>query len=175
MDANVKMYRAATESGTIEITIRKATCSDSMSDTVYSYAVEVRLKKGVASDYTTLTGCGNYIVDYRLHDIWVLEELEGKNLSKDYFLDDFPFLEINSKEMNFSGFGGCNRIRGNLFQERKVVRFMDIASSKMMCDPKNKEDMFLKALAAATTYEIKNNRLYLSNPDGMKIIMKKVD
>jgi heat shock protein HslJ len=45
----------------------------------------------------------------------------------------------------------------------------------MTCGPKNKEDQFLKALQSSTTYEIKDNRLYLSNPDGVKVIFKKID
>jgi heat shock protein HslJ len=175
MDSNVKMYRAETESGKIEITINQGDCSDNMSEKKYSYKVEVIIQRGTEKEYSPLKGCGNYIFDYRLHDIWVLEEVEGKTFTKDFFLEELPFLEINSNDRTFSGFGGCNRIRGKLFQERELLRFYDIASSKMMCDPKNKEGVFIKALTSATTYEIKNNRLYLSNPDGMKLIMKKVD
>ncbi|WP_291115460.1 META domain-containing protein [Flavobacterium sp. UBA6135] len=175
MDSNVKMYRAETESGKIEITIIQEDCSDNMSEKKYYYKVEVTIQRGTQKDYSSLKGCGNYTFDYRLHDIWVLEEVEGKTFTKDFFLEELPFLEINSNDRAFSGFGGCNRIRGKLFQERELLRFYDIASSKMMCDSKNKEGVFIKALTSATTYEIKNNRLYLSNPDGMKLIMKKVD
>lgn len=175
MDSNVKMYRAATESGKIEITILQGDCSDNMSEKNYSYKVEVKIQKGTEEEFTNLKGCGNYTFDYRLHDIWVLEEVEGKTFTKDFFLEELPFLEINSNDRTFSGFGGCNRIRGKLFQERELLRFYDVASSKMMCDPKNKESVFIKALTSTTRYEIKNNRLYLSNPDGMKLIMKKVD
>ncbi|MDP2159546.1 MAG: META domain-containing protein, partial [Flavobacterium sp.] len=127
MDSNVKMYRAATESGKIEITILQGDCSDNMSEKNYSYKVEVKIQKGTEEEFTNLKGCGNYTFDYRLHDIWVLEEVEGKTFTKDFFLEELPFLEINSNDRTFSGFGGCNRIRGKLFQERELLRFYDVA------------------------------------------------
>lgn len=175
MDANVKMYRATTEKGSIRVTITQNECIDTMSGIKYGYSATVELIIGKAKEATVYNGCGAYSIDYRLHDIWVLEELEGKPMLADYFLGDLPMLEINSKMGNFSGFGGCNRIRGSLFQERETLRFTNVLSTKMACDPKNKEDLFLKALQSSTTYEIKNNRLYLSNPEGMKVVFKKID
>lgn len=175
MDSNVKMYLATTEKGSIRITIAQKECIDTMSGIKYNYSVTVELTIGNSNKPTIYNGCGTYSIDYRLHDIWVLEELEGKPMLADNFLGELPMLEINSKMANFSGFGGCNRIRGSLFQERELLRFTDVLSSKMACDPKNKEDLFLKALQSSTSYEIKNNRLYLSNPEGLKIILKKID
>lgn len=175
MDANVKMYVATTEKGAIRITISQGKCTDSMSGISYNYTVTVELTIGKAAEPTIYSGCGTYSIDYRLHDIWVLETLEGKPMLATYFLGDLPMLEINSKMANFTGFGGCNKIRGSLFQERETLRFTDILSSKMACDAHNKEDQFLKSLQSSTAYEIKDNRLYLSNPDGIKIVFKKID
>lgn len=175
MDANVKMYVATTEKGSIRVSIAQNECIDTMSGIKYNYSVTVEITIGKKNEPTIYSGCGTYSIDYRLHDIWVLEELEGKPMVADYFLGELPMLEINSKMANFSGFGGCNRIRGSLFQERELLRFTDILSSKMTCDSKNKEDLFLKALQSTTTYEIKNNRLYLSTPDALKLVFKKID
>jgi len=175
MDANVKMYNATTEKGALRITITQKDCVDSMSGINYNYSVTVEITFGNQKAATIYNGCGAYSIDYRLHDVWVLEELEGKKMLPEYFLGDLPMLEINSKMANFSGFGGCNRIRGSLFQERETLRFTNVLSSKMACDTKNKEDLFLKALQSSITYKIENNRLYLSNPDGIKLVFKKID
>lgn len=175
MDANVKMYKGTTEKDSFQITITQTECTDSMSGIKYMYQVAVEITSIKTRKSTTYNGCGAYSVDYRLHDIWVLETLEGKPMLAAYFLSDLPMLEINSKMANFSGFGGCNKIRGSIFQEKELLRFMNIISSRMACEPNNKEDQFLKALQSSTTYEIKNNRLYLSNPDGVKVIFKKID
>lgn len=45
----------------------------------------------------------------------------------------------------------------------------------MMCPDDQNEVAFLKALQKVTQYEIKNNRLYLSNPDEQLLVFKKID
>jgi len=60
------------------------------------------------------------------------------------------------------------------FFEKGLLRFTNIITTKMMCQ-NNKEDEFLKALKSATSYKIENNRLWLSNPDKLLVVFKKVD
>ena len=174
MDANIKSYHSRSKSGEIKITITQGKCSDGMSDQEHNYAVKVALKLTGDKDFKNLQGCGNYIVDYRLHDIWVLEEMEGQKVADSDF-NTRPNIEINAAEARFSGSAGCNRVFGKLFSERNLLRFTGIGTTRMLCDKISNEAKFLKALESATGYEIKNNRLYLSNPDGIKLVFKKVD
>lgn len=173
MDSNVKMYVIDFSERDFTIEIIHKDCRENMGEEKDTYSVRITIK----GFDTTLNfeGCGKYIADYRLNDVWVLEDLKGKPLSSEHYVELMPFLEIKHQNKTFSGFGGCNRIRGALFQERELLRFTDISSSEILCDPKNKEDFFIKTLQSTTQYEIKNNRLYLSNPDGVKIIFKKID
>ncbi|UPQ78912.1 META domain-containing protein [Flavobacterium azooxidireducens] len=175
MDANVKLYRVNTESGEMEVTISKQSCSDGMSDNKHDYKVDISLKRNNQKENVNYSGCGNYIADYRLFDIWLLEELEGKKVTLNNFAKEVPIIEINSSEKKFNGHGGCNRISGTIFQERELLRFTNIISTRMACGETNMENVFLKALQSSTGYKIKNNRLYLTNPDGMKAIFKKID
>lgn len=78
MDANVKLYRMKTEMGQLNIQISQQNCVDAMSGDTSPYTVAVEYKKNESSEFENLNGCGQYITDYRLHDIWVLEELNGK-------------------------------------------------------------------------------------------------
>jgi len=175
MDANVKLYSINTESGEMEVTISMQNCSDGMSNNKHDYKVDINLKRNNQKESTIYSGCGNYIADYRLFDIWLLEELEGKKVTSTDFAKEIPQLEINSSEKKFMGYGGCNRISGTIFQERELLRFTNIISTKMACGETNLEKAFLKALQSSTGYKIKNNRLHLVNPDGMKVIFKKID
>lgn len=175
MDANVKLYRINTESGEMEVRISMQNCSDGMSDNKHDYKVDINLRRKNQKENVNYSGCGNYIADYRLFDIWLLEELEGKKVTLDDFANEIPLLEINSSEKKFIGYGGCNRISGTIFQERELLRFSNIISTKMACGETNMENSFLKALQSSTGYKIKNNRLYLTNPDGIKVIFKKID
>lgn len=173
MDANVKMYRVATESGTMNIQIMQQECINTMSGDKFPYSVRIEITKDNTTD--NLSGCGNYVTDSRLHDIWVLEKLNGVTVSTTDFIKELPNLEINSSNNNFLGFAGCNRMNGTLFFERGLLRFTNVITTRMACPGNNKEAEFLKALQSTTSYKIENNRLVLSNPSGEKLVFKKVD
>ena len=175
MDANVKMYKVSNEAASGTISIQQLDCQNSMSGVISPYSVKVEIKNNSELEIKKLSGCGKYITDYRLHDIWVLEELNGYKVFATDFQKEFPRLEINSAENRFSGFGGCNSITGQIFFEKDVLRFTKVISTLMACPQGNKEGEFTKALQSTTRYELKNNRLYLFNPEGTKAIFRKVD
>jgi heat shock protein HslJ len=174
MDANLISYRAKSDDIDIEITIQQGECSDGMSDKIHKYSVKVLLKRGDEKELN-LKGCGNYIIDYRLHDIWALEELEGKKINPNDFKNGVPNLEIFAEEAKFSGMAGCNRISGKLFSEKELLRFTDVSTTEMMCDTYETEKIFVKALQSTTKYDLKDNKLYLLNPEGTKAVFRKVD
>lgn len=174
MDANVISYSVQSDTLKFDLTIQQEKCSDGMSDKTFNYSVKGSLQRGSGSTIV-LNGCGNYVVDYRLHDIWALEELEGKKINAEEFKKGVPNLEIFAEEARFSGMGGCNRIGGKLFSERNLLRFTDVFSTEMLCENSNIEEVLLKALRSTTRYELKSNKLYLFNQEGTKAIFKKVD
>lgn len=175
MDANVKMYKVSNETASATITIQQLDCQDSMSGAISPYSVKVEIKNNSELEAKKLSGCGKYITDYRLHDIWVLEELNGYKVFATDFQKEFPRIEINSSENRFSGFGGCNAISGQIFYEKDILRFSKVISTLMACPTGNKEGEFTKALQSTTTYSIENNRLTMSNPSAKLLVFKKVD
>ncbi len=175
MDSNVKMYAIETGSNQLNIQITQSECTNAMSGKVSPYKVFIEYKHNAEPSLHILKGCGTYKTDYRLHDIWVLEKLNGKNMGKTDFNNDLPLIEINSTTNTFTGFAGCNRMNGKLYCEKNLLRFIDIATTKMMCDSNNNENAFLSALRSATTYKIENNRLLLSNLIKELLIFKKID
>ena len=175
MDTNLKMYNLSSDKASATVTIQQLDCQDSMSGVVSSYSAKVEIKNNSDLQPKKLTGCGKYITDYRLHDIWVLEELNGYKVFATDFQNEFPRIEINAAENRFSGFGGCNPINGQIFFEKDLLRFTKVISTLMACKQGNKESEFLKALQSSTIYSIENNRLTLSNPSAKLLIFKKVD
>ncbi len=175
MDSNVKLYKIKTESAQFNIQISQQECENEMSGEISPYKVAVEFRKNLTSEMENIKGCGQYITDYRLHDIWVLEELNGKKISSEDFGKEFPMLEIYASTNKFSGFSGCNRMNGSLFFEKGKLRFINIVSTKMMCDNLYKETEFITTLQNITSYTIGENRLILSNPSGKKLIFKKID
>ena len=175
MDANVKMYQAETESGRLVVEIRQQPCINAMSGKNSPYQVSVSIQRGTDQESTAFEGCGAYIPDYRLHDLWVLDSLEGTPASALSFEEERPMMEINTREATFMGFAGCNRMRGTLFAERDLLRFTDIVTTRMACPSGDAEAKFLTSLRSATTFRIGNNRLFLSNPNGERLVFKKID
>ncbi|WP_264564242.1 META domain-containing protein [Flavobacterium sp. N3904] len=173
MDANVKMYRVTTGAGLMIIQIMQQECTNTMSGDKSSYSVRIEIVKDNKS--TFLSGCGNYITDPRLHDIWVLEKLNGGKVSLTNFNKELPNLEINSSTNRFMGYAGCNRMNGTIFFERGLLRFTNIINTRMACGENNKENEFLKALQSTTNYKVENMKLVLTNPSGGKLVFKKVD
>lgn len=175
MDANVKMYKVSNETSSATITIQQLDCQDSMSGVISPYKVSIEIKNNTELQTEKLGGCGKYNTDYRLHDIWVLEELNGYKVFASDFQKEMPRIEINSTENRFSGYGGCNAISGQIFYEKDVLRFTRVLSTLMACPQGNKESEFTKALQSTTTYSIENNRLTLSNPSAKLLVFRKVD
>lgn len=175
MDSNVKLHKIETESSQLCIQITQSECTNEMSGKLSPYFVSIAYKNNAEPSLHKIDGCGNYVTDYRLHDIWVLEKLNGKNIDKASFKNDLPLMEINTITNTLTGFAGCNSMNGKLFYEKGLLRFTDIATSRMMCNSNNQENVFLKALLSATTYKIENNRLWLSNSSEELLIFKKTD
>lgn len=174
-DSIVKRYDVETASSKMTVQIIQSECINEMSGKRSSYKVSITLKRETATEFQNLEGCGDYKTDYRLHDIWVLENLNGKIITKEDFRKELPIMEIQAAENTFSGFAGCNRMNGTLFFEKSLLRFTNVAITRMMCEPSNKEAEFLKALQSSTTYFIGNNRLTLSNPSEILTVFKKID
>lgn len=174
MDANVKMYRTENSEAKIEITVQHTECINDMSGDKFPYTVTLNLinKNGTVREYK---GCGNYQLPLRFHDIWVLEELNGKKVTTADFAKELPRFEIDSKTNYYSGYGGCNGISGTLFYEPGILRFERGMSTLMYCGDSNKENELHEALQKVTHYEFKQTRLVLSNPSGKLVVMKKVD
>lgn len=174
MDANVKIYRLTTSNGTADITIDQQKCTNAMSGKELPYTVRVEMTNN-SNTAKTFLGCGYYVIDARLHDIWVLEKMNGEHVSLNKFFKQLPYIEINSSNSTFIGYAGCNHMNGTVFFENGVLRFTKISTTKMACDSKNRESEILNSLQSTTDYYISNMRLTLTNSSGIELVFKKVD
>ena len=80
MDSNIKTYKAGNATSSIIISIEQIECQDSMSEAISPYKVSIEIRSNTESNAQKMEGCGKYITDYRLHDIWVLEQLNGHKI-----------------------------------------------------------------------------------------------
>ncbi len=171
MDANVTRYAAKTEQGLLTVQIAKQECINDMSGKKSDYNVTVDVKRSTDKNYTTYKGCGNYVTDYRLHDIWMLEDMNGQTIDVQQY-GKRPRIEINSSQNTFMGSAGSHEISGKIFFEKELLRFTNIAAPQNLSDA---EKEFIKNLQLATGYKLENNRLLLFNPAGELLKFKKTD
>jgi heat shock protein HslJ len=117
---------------------------------------------------------GNGSADLRIHDIWVVESINGAAYSRVENQELHPTLEIYLAEERFSGNTGCNNINGSMNVEGEKISFSDITTTKMFCVDVD-ETSFLTALRKATKYKIEKMRLYLFDDDKEVLVFKKID
>lgn len=127
--------------------------------------------------FSTLTfscSSGNDSTDVRIHDIWVLESINGAAYSRAEDQDLHPTVEIYLSEKRFLGNTGCNNMNGSLNVEGEKVSFSDITTTKMFCVDVD-ETSFLTALNKVNKYKIEKMRLYLFDHDKEVLVFKKID
>ena len=121
-------------------------------------------------------GCGRYVPDFALNDIWVLTHMDGQAVSGTGLPKGLPTLELHMTDGRVMGHGGCNNFMGSFTMEWKTIRFGDLASTMMACPDMSVETAFLKAISGRdVTYKREGLQLLLSAPEGTELRFKKVD
>ncbi len=174
-DSDVTLYRSKTDSGELVITLIKDNCQDNMSGEKFPYKVRVEAKSSDDVNYKTFEGCGKFLFDMRLYDIWVMEELTGFNLKKEKLTKGLPQFEFNLNDMRFLGNAGCNSISGSIDVVGNKITFGNLMGTLMACANMKVEKAVVEALNQKTvTYSI--DKLKLTIVSGKtKMVLKKVD
>jgi len=112
--------------------------------------------------------------DTLLHDIWVLESIDGQTYSRAENQSLHPTIEIYLADERFSGNTGCNNMNGKLTVDGNRISFSDIVTTKMFCVDVD-ETSFLSDLGKANNYKIEKMRLYLFEDEKEILVFKKID
>ena len=175
-DAQGERYRAVTEAGELIVTILKDSCTDSMSGDGFPYKVRVDAKLTSDADYAHYEGCGRYLADYRLHNIWAVEEMQGKPLKAQDFTKGIPTLELYPEEGRIAGHDGCNRIFGKIETQGNQLKFGMMGATRMACPNMEKSDQLMKLISDQTfNYTFEPRQLVLKQGNEIVLRLKNVD
>lgn len=175
-DADVTRYFAQTDAGTLSITVSRGLCSDTMSDEQFPYKVRVDVKRSKEIDYTSFNGCGRYVMDSRINDIWVLTKFSGRTLYADDFPKGLPILEFHLRDNRVIGSTGCNQISGRFETRGDKLTIRNLASTRMACPDMAFEHELLTAITdKKVRYSIIDGRLILTDDSGNLMKFKKID
>jgi heat shock protein HslJ len=130
----------------------------------------------LAASFFLTIGCSSNkeSADTLLHDIWVLESIDGQTYSRVENQSLHPTIEIYLAEERFSGNTGCNNMNGKLTVDGNRISFSDIVTTKMFCVDVD-ETSFLSDLGKANNYKIEKMRLYLFEDEKEILVFKKID
>ena len=174
-DSDVTLYTAKTDSGELVITVIKDKCQDNMSGENFPYKVRVEAKSSADSTYKTFEGCGRFLYDIRLYDIYVMEEMTGFNLKKEKLMKGMPTFEFNLNDLKFSGHAGCNSFSGGINVAGNKVTFANLVGTLTSCPNMKVEKAVIEALNQKTvTFSIDKLKLTLVSGK-TKMVLKKVD
>lgn len=176
MDADVTRYAAETEKGRLIVQIMRLECTNDMSGKKSPYRVTVEAKYNTDKDLKRYEGCGQYLYDYRINDIWVLEGVNNKKPDVSDFTKGLPQLEINIAQQKVFGHTGCNNINGAMEVIGKRIRFGYLVSTKMACPNMDFENKYFNSLSRQTIpYFIEPGKLHLQVNTDSTFIYRKID
>ena len=177
IDDNIIKYRSATASGEIIVQLDQTDCADNMSGQKFDYQVTVDFKTSKESDFKTFKGCGDYVPDFRLHDIWAIIEVEGIKVNPENFKAKLPRIEFNIAENRVFGNDGCNNFNGSFKMEHKRILIGNLASTMMMCSENEEISSKIGKILSNSNldYTIENNLLILSKDHKKIMVLKHID
>lgn len=176
MDAEITRYRSVNETHELIIQISRQDCSDTMSDNKFEYKVTIDHKEIGDKDYGRFSGCGNFIPDFRLQNIWAIETIENIDLNEIEFMKGQPFIEINMVKNRISGHDGCNNIMGGFRFEKNYIIIGNLAGTMMACPNLDISNLISKTLSnKKISYEFKNGKLYFIYQNKIIMTLKNTD
>ena len=127
------------------------------------FRVEIVFSDNKKKQVKKYTGKGEFYGAIRLHDNWILKEINGNKIDTANLYKQ-PFIGIFLDKGKASGFLGCNNFSTDVIFGRNEIWFHYILSSKIACIESNVEDEFSKAIYNKKfTYRFDNLNLILEN------------
>lgn len=106
-----------------------------------------------------------------LDNTWVIEEIKGVKINSEEASSEKSKVVINTESTSFSVFLGCNRMGGKVYVEDDHIKFYNAIVTKMNCKDAATELEYVKVLLSITHYGVIEDRLYLSNAEGLQMVL----
>ncbi|MFV0482735.1 MAG: META domain-containing protein [Bacteroidales bacterium] len=111
--------------------------------------------------------------DYRLHNIWALTFMDGREVSREDFPFAIPSMEFNLSKKRFMGNNGCNEFMGDFStnKEKATIDFYEVSYDRNICKNDDNSNIFMGLITQRQyTYEFGENELIIR--DSNKIVLK---
>jgi len=167
--AEFELYSTRTDLGELSIKLFNSSCNGNGNTNQQNRKVEVSLKN------ILYTGCGKYLYDHQLNDVWILETVNNVKQVPSDFNKGLPYLEFNLQANQMTGSDGCRNINAGIEVRGNRIKFAPFAVSKITCSNKV-EKIFTEMLSdKLVDYYMQDGKLFLYLSDDSKISFKRKD
>ena len=95
---------------------------------------------------------------------------EFKTFSKEYFINQQAFLDLANEKIAASKMG-CNKLSFPfVIKNNSQISFSNGIATEMLCQDRQLESQFSKAIVQSFTYSIEGHKLTLTSKNGEKIV-----
>ncbi|MEO6489117.1 MAG: META domain-containing protein [Ferruginibacter sp.] len=162
--ADARIYQLRTEGGQASIKIYNTDCSATSSTKKVQVSIGNKL----------YVGCGQYLYDHRINDIWQLDMINNIQQSASAFSTGLPTLQFDLQKNSVNGSDGCNEISSKIELQGSRIRFDVFSSSKRSCNNNKVEKIYHEMLSGKLVdYYEENGRLVFYLIDDSKLIFKR--
>jgi heat shock protein HslJ len=154
----------------------------------YLYRLRVREEKldpsqvpaDASSIKYTLVSVEEKVMDpkLRLNDIWMLQELEGREVWEEALSERLrrPYIEFHLADGRYMGSDGCNTFRGSLDSVGERELQLGLAmSTRMSCGDMTIPNAIMELLSRVDAYELREGQLILLEGNTELLEFRKTD
>lgn len=169
--ANVVSIFAQNDQYILKATIDVVDCAKDNGRKVVSVMIRnIKTKKEM-----DFSGCGKYMGDPDLQDVWYVEKVNDQQLTASEFPHELPHFEFDLLQQKIEGFAGCNQVHGNLSFDYNKITIKPLVSTRMYCGEASKiETQIMEILNGQPIYKFQDGKLYIETTKG-SMILKKVN
>ena len=164
---DAETYLTKTDSGLMKIVVYTEPC-------VVSAKGKTSRKVEVTVNDRRYSGCGSYLYDYLVNDVWELQYIDNRDPAPSK--KQLPRMEFNLEQNKMNGYDGCNNISSDIEIKGNHIKFSAFAGTKLSCPGNETEKIFSTMLSGHTVdYTIENRRLTIYLINDSRLTFTKVE
>lgn len=158
-------YFAKFKNGNIQFEMSAEECKEFPHTNNFQSSAVLHFHDTTRSTYQLLKGCAEWIPNYRLHEIWMLDEVNGELFDRDNFYKNIPRIEFHLNNYKVYGFGGCNEFEGEFDLNHDILSIKNVEFlSQEKCALEEFEQQLIKDLQDPSYhFKVKEGVLKMSN------------
>lgn len=169
-DAAGETYFSSKGNQRMDITLMDGDCTSMMTTNPFVKSTTVKIGE------TAYTGCGNFLYNFRINDIWILDYIDYEKQYENQYPKGIPRLEFNLAEKKLTGSNGCSEIECHLEMRGNRIQFSHFFSPYSECENTRTAKIFWEYINnKLVEYYFKEGNLVLYLSNDQRLIFRKAD